>query len=234
MPSASTASVGADLVSAQVPAVGADLVSAQVPAIVSRLANVQLDALREIANIGAGHAATALSEMTGRPVAIGVPMVSLAARGALGECVGRSDLPMILARIRASGAFSGGLVIAFTESAARQLTDLLLGRDSAGHSWLDEIAASAVKEVTNVLGAAYLNALASMTGWTIPISTPKLIYARADWAMSLLCVDQAPCDVAICLDTSFRIEGTSEEVRGHVLLFPAIDTVQTLLLALGV
>jgi chemotaxis protein CheC len=205
-----------------------------IPEMISRLAGVQMDALREIANIGAGHAATALSEMTGRPVAIGVPTVSVAARGSLSDCVGRSDLPMILARIRASGAFSGGLVIAFTESAARQLTDLLLGRDTTGHGWLDEIAASAVKEVTNILGAAYLNALASLTGWTIPISTPKLIYARADWAMSLLCVDQQPCDVAICLDTSFRIEGTATEVRGHVLLFPATDTVQTLLFALGV
>jgi chemotaxis protein CheC len=204
-----------------------------VPALVSRLVHSQLDALREVANIGAGHAATALSEMTNRSVTIGVPTVSVAARGALSEVMGRSDLPMILARIRASGAFSGGLVIAFTEPAARQLSDLLLGRRSMGHAWLDDLGASAVKEVGNVLGAAYLNALASLTGWTIPISTPKLIYARADWAMSLLCVDQAHCDCAICIDTSFRVEGEETEVRGHVLLFPQLDTVRTLLEAIG-
>ena len=208
-------------------------VQPRVPDVVARLVHLQLDALREIANIGAGHAATALSDMTGRPVAIGVPVGSVAAKGALSDVVGRGDVPMLLARVRASGAFAGGLVIAFAEPAARQLTDLLLNRRTEGHAWLDEIAASAIKEVTNVLGAAYLNALASLTGWTIPISTPKLVYARADWAMSLMCVDQQPCDVAICLDTSFRIEGAAEEVRGHVLLFPQVGTVETLLRAIG-
>ena len=202
-----------------------------VPASVARLGHVQLDALREIANIGAGHAATALSEMTRRSVAIGVPNVSVAARGAIGEIVGQHSIPLVLTRVRASGAFSGGLVLAFTEAAAGFLTDLLLDRTSSGAGWLDPLAASAIKEVGNVLGAAYLNALASLTGWTIPISTPEIVYARADWAVSLLSVDETDCDYALCFDTSFSVEG--DEVRGHVLLFPRTEVVPILLEAVG-
>src|SRR5262245_46502637 len=94
-----------------------------IPAELTRLAHVQLDALREIANIGAGHAATALSQMTGRQVGIGVPNVSMAARSALSDVVGRGDAPMILTRVRTQGAFDGGLVIALSEPMAHTLTD---------------------------------------------------------------------------------------------------------------
>ena len=192
------------------------------------LKHIELDALREIANIGAGHAATALSGMTSSHVSIGVPSVTLARRTAIAEIVGR-DMPMIITRIRAEGAFDGGLVVAFTEPAAQQLTDVLLGRTSVGHEWFDSLASSALLEVGNVLGAAYLNALASLTSWTIPISTPRLIYARAGWAVQLLCGNNSQCEIALCLDTSFTMEGTAAPVRGHVILFPKSETVRQLL-----
>ena len=205
-----------------------------IPELLPRLRHIELDALRELANIGAGHAATALSEMTGRHVSIGVPAVSVAEREALAEIVGSRELPLIVMRIKTSGAFNGGLAIALTESAASALTDVLLGRQSQCHGWLDDLAASALKEVTNVLGAAYLNALATITGWTIPISTPRLAYTRANWALPMLIGENARCDLAICLDTSFMVEGVREPVKGHVLLFPSLETVQTLLKALGI
>ncbi len=205
-----------------------------VPELLPRLKHIELDALRELANIGAGHAATALSEMTGRVVSIGVPAVSVAARNALAEIVGGGDIPLIVIRLKTSGAFSGGLAIALAESAASALTDVLLDRQSECHGWFDDLAASALKEVTNVLGAAYLNALASVTGWTIPISTPRLAYTRPTWALPMLIGENARCDLAICLDTSFKVEGVREVVKGHVLLFPSLETVQTMLKALGV
>ena len=203
-----------------------------VPSLVSTLAPSQMDALREVGNIGAGHAATALSEMTGRRVAIGVPTVSVAALGAIGEILGRGDVPLILARVQATGSFSGGLVIAFTEPAAGELTDLMLGRKSRGTSWFDELGSSAIKEVGNVLGAAYVNALASLTGWSIPISTPDRVYARADWAVSLLSLE-SQSDCGICFETSLRVEGTDTEVRGHVVLFPELDVLERLLEVIG-
>jgi len=203
-----------------------------VPKTVTELAPSQMDALREVANIGAAHAATALSEMTSRRVGIGVPTVSVAALGAIAEVLGQGDEPLLLARVRASGDFNGGLVIAFTEPAAGELTDMLLGRSSPGNCWLDELGVSAIKEVGNVLGAAYVNALASMTGWSIPISTPDLVYSRADWAVSLLSLE-SQADCAICLETCFRVEGAATEVRGHVVLFPKLDVLEKLLEVIG-
>ena len=58
------------------------------------------------------------------------------------------------------------------------------------------------------------------------------MYARADWAVSLLSLE-AQADCAICLETSFRVEGTDAEVRGHVVLFPQLDVLERLLQAIG-
>src|SRR5438128_2109597 len=41
------------------------------------LKELQIDALREVANIGAGHAATALSQLTNRKIMISVPQINI-------------------------------------------------------------------------------------------------------------------------------------------------------------
>lgn len=206
-----------------------------------RLGALHLDALREMANIGAGHAATALSQMTGRRVSIGVPSVTLAARRAVAEIVGSEVRPMILVRLAAGGRLAAGLVLAFTEEDARALTDLLLARRTSSTGWLDPLGTSALKEVGNVLGAAYLNVLARLTGWTIPLSTPDLVYARADWATDMLrdrrCEGDEPGNGdcwGLCLETTFHVDGSEVAVKGHVLLFPGQGSVEALLVAVGV
>ena len=45
------------------------------------LSTARLDALREVANIGAGHAATALSTLTATRIMISVPMVNIVPPG---------------------------------------------------------------------------------------------------------------------------------------------------------
>lgn len=203
------------------------------PTEVRHLEHLHLDALREVANIGAGHAATALSHMTGRSVGIDVPTVSVAARAALSDVVGYRSLPMVLVRLRATGPFAAGLVIAFDERDAQRLTDLLLDRCTSGTEWMDALGASAIKEVGNVLGGAYLSALASMTQWTIPLSPPDLVYARAEWAIELLAIDHPVSDYALCIETAFRVEGSPVTAKGHVLLFPLPGTIPALLSAVG-
>ena len=51
----------------------------------------QRDALREVANIGAGHAATALSQMTDRKIMINVPEVQIRRLEEVAEMLGPPD-----------------------------------------------------------------------------------------------------------------------------------------------
>lgn len=204
---------------------------AEEPIGVAQLSVEQLDTLRELANVGAGHAATALSQMTGRRVDIDVPTVSVAAQRAIAEIMGPGQV--LLVRLRAEEPLASGLAILLDERAAATLTDLLLDRTTTGEAWFDAIGASAIKEVGNVLGAAYVTALSQATGWTIGISTPDLVFARAAWAVEMLAVDGRASDYAICLETAFLVDGSPAPVRGHVLLFPQPATVPALLAAVG-
>lgn len=196
---------------------------------VARLEVIHLDALRELANVGAGHAATALSLMTGRTVRISVTTVSVATHSALAELFGDRRQQTVVLRLSSAGVFTAGLEIALTERHARQLADLLLDRRAPEQGWLDELAESALRETGNVLAAAYLNALASITGWAIPLSTPELVFLTAGAA------DEAaafPGRRALCLETCLTVDGADVVARSHVMLFPERGTLSDVLAAI--
>ena len=58
---------------------------------VRELGHLQLDALREVANIGAGHAATALSQLIGRRIAVDVPQIQVVRLEEVAGLTGRED-----------------------------------------------------------------------------------------------------------------------------------------------
>src|SRR5574341_162021 len=117
-----------------------------------------------------------------------------------------------MVRLSADTPLTGWFKAMLGEGGAAALTDLLLGRTTEGDAWFDALGASAVKEVGNVLGAAYVTALALAAGWTIPISTPDLVYSRSGWAIELLAVDGRVSDYAICIETAFQVEGSERPV----------------------
>jgi chemotaxis protein CheC len=204
--------------------------SVPAPTFASKLRPIQLDALREMANMGAGHAATALSLMTGRPVMIDVPTVSVLASCALRE-VFSDDRPYMLVRLDAGSPLKGKLLLAFSKQAAADLGNLLLGRP-AGTAEIDPLGASAIQEVGNVIGAAYLNALAGVTGWTIALSPPELVEGGPEAQLDLG-DGHGDEPFALCLETSFRVGSSTDAIPSHVLLFPLVDAARALLERIG-
>ena len=84
---------------------------------------LQMDALREVANIGAGHAATALSQMTHRTIMISVPEVNVRALEEVAELLGPPDQVMAAVLMQMMGDLTGRTMILFPDSSARQLCD---------------------------------------------------------------------------------------------------------------
>ncbi len=201
------------------------------PAALAELRPVQLDALREIANVGAGHAATSLSLMTGRRVQIGVPSVSVAALAAVEEMVAGWTGPLTVVRLCTDGALSAGLLMVFPEPAARDLVAMLLPNEAG--AWPGPMGESALLEVGNVLGGAYLTALAGMTGWSIPHSPPQLLRAPSEDLLRQLSSERPTTNYALCLETQFTVDGERRPAHGHVLLFPLLAALPALLEVLG-
>src|SRR5687767_4307056 len=88
----------------------------------------QLDAMREVANIGAGHAATALSGMTNRTIMITVPRVYVRPLEDACDMVGAPDAVMAAVLMHMMGDLTGRAMVLFPQRAAYILCDFLFRR----------------------------------------------------------------------------------------------------------
>lgn len=133
-----------------------------------------LDVLRELSNIGAGHATTSLSRLLGRrPVQLCVPRVEHMVGDDVARLLGGGARPIVGVSLRISGVLHGNVLIAFEPADARALAGLLTGRADADLS-LDALGRSALMEVGNILTSSYLNALARVLGGRHLPSPPTL------------------------------------------------------------
>src|SRR5439155_12671992 len=86
---------------------------------VRSLKALQLDALREVANIGAGHAATALSQMTNRTIMIAVPEVNVRPLEEVTDLVGSPDTVIAAVLMHMMGDLTARTLVLFPEGSAR-------------------------------------------------------------------------------------------------------------------
>src|SRR5512132_1095271 len=89
---------------------------------------IQLDALKEVANIGAGHAATALSQMVGGPIMISVPTANVARIEEVPPQVSPDDEPVAAVLLHMFGDLTGRTLLLFPRPTAIRLAELLLRR----------------------------------------------------------------------------------------------------------
>lgn len=196
---------------------------------------VQLDALREVANIGAAHAATALSQITARRVMIEVPDVGVVPLEAVGGLVGDPAEHVCGVLCEVYGPVSGRTVQIFSESTASLLTaKLLRTRDPLLPSEFGLIERSALKEIGNILVAAYLNALAELTGTTLSMSTPAFAFDMAAAILTTSYLDFGTDDDHVfCVSTRMTME-RGEGLPAFFLLIPDRPSLQAILRALKV
>ena len=181
----------------------------------------QRDALREVANIGAGHAATALSTMTDRKIMINVPEVQIRRLEEVAEMLGPPDTVVAAVAMHMMGDLTGQSMVILPEKAARVLVDLLLRRPDGTTTEFGEMEKSSLKETGNILTSAYLTALSDFMGMMLVPSIPSLVtdYAGAVLTTAHLNFHRER-DVVFCVDTAFRVEGTNSSLNGEFVLLP--------------
>ena|SRR5215208_7146454 len=193
------------------------------------LKDSQLDAMREVANIGAGHAATALSGMTNRTIMITVPRVYVRPLEEACDLVGEPDAVVAAVLMHMMGDLTGRAMVLFPKRAAHTVCDLLFHRPMGATTELGEIEQSGLKETGNILASAYLNALSDFMGMMLIPSVPSLVI---DLSGAVLTSAQLNFghdrDYAFCVETAFRVEGTSESLGGHFLLLPDMSSLRAI------
>lgn len=189
----------------------------------------QLDAMREVANIGAGHAATALSQMTNRTIMITVPRVNIRPLEEACDTVGTPDQVIAAILMHMMGDLTGRALLLFPQSSARTLCDYLLRREVGTTQEFHEMEQSALKEAGNILASAYLNALSDFMGMMLVPSVPSLVIDLSGAVLTSAHLNFGhDRDYAFCVETSFRLEGTSEPLGGHFLLLPDMASLRSI------
>jgi chemotaxis protein CheC len=189
----------------------------------------QLDAMREVANIGAGHAATALSGMTNRTIMITVPRVYIRPLEEAYDLVGAPDAVVAAVLMHMMGDLTGRAMVLFPQRAAHTLCDFLFRRPMGATVEFGEMEQSGLKEAGNILASAYLNALSDFMGMMLVPSVPSLVI---DLSGAVLTTAQLNFgherDYAFCVETSFRVEGTTDQLGGHFLLLPDLSSLRSI------
>lgn len=202
------------------------------------LTNQYFDVLKELGNIGAGNATTALAQMIGCKVDMAVPQVSLLEFKELGEMVGGEERIMAGIFLQVEGDIEGSMMFILSKAAAAHLVNKLMGgmlsidEANAESYEFGEMECSAIKEVGNIITGAYLNALSSLTNMKIFPSVPQLGIDMAGALLSVPAIEFGVVgDKILLIETQF-----SDEVKleGFFILIPEMESYEKILKSLGI
>ena len=193
---------------------------------------IQLDALREVANIGAGHAATALSTMTGGTIMISVPRINIARLEDVPSQISAPEEPVAAVLMNMLGDLTGRTLLVFPKATAIRMAELMLRRPKGTFTELGDLEQSAIKEAGNILSGAYMNALSDFMGLMILPSPPSL---AVDMSSAVLTTAHLQFgddrDYVFCVESEFYMQDLDEHLRGFFLLLPDVGSLQAILRA---
>ncbi|MDD6627356.1 MAG: chemotaxis protein CheC [Lachnospiraceae bacterium] len=195
-----------------------------------KMSDEYFDVLKEIGNIGAGNATTALAQMMQCKVDMAVPQVKLLEFKELGEIMGGEELIMAGIYLGIEGDITGSIMFLLEKQAARHLVSKLMGMASEGEEFT-EMEFSALKEVANIITGAYLNSLSGLTNLCIYPSVPDLCVDMAGAILSVPAIEfGALGDKMLLIQTQFFDEMILD---GYFILIPDLESYGKILSALG-
>ncbi len=200
----------------------------------NQIDNIQYDVLREIGNIGAGNATTALSQMINSKIDMKVPKVDLLEFKELSDIIGGAENLVTGILFTLEGQIDGMMMFMMDMSASRHLVKLLLGSYSEVESSREfsEMELSALNEIGNIIAGAYLSSLSALTNILITSSVPYLAIDMAGAILSVPAIEFGKIgDKALLIETEFGDE--SETVNGYFILIPTIESYSLILTSLG-
>ena len=183
--------------------------------------SMYMDVLKEIGNIGAGNATTAIAGMLGTTMKMEVPRVLLMDATKLGDAICPEEETIVGIFLEVTNDISGSMMFLMKLPAAHFLVNKLMGRPQDYNEPFDEI-----------IAGAYLSALSTMTNLKI---LPSIPYIAVDMAASILSVPAIQFgqygDNALFIETEF---GDDIMMNGYFILMPDPDSYDNILSALGI
>lgn len=190
------------------------------------------DVLKEIGNIGAGNAMTALSQMLQCKVDMKVPQVRLLEFSEVGALMGGEEQIMAAVLLGVEGDITGYMMFMVEEEGARHLIGKITGGMLPEGEEFSEMGLSAMQEVGNIITGAYLNSLSSMTNLRVVPSPPALTIDMAGAILSVPAIQFGIYGDKILLIQSQFYDDL--HLDGYFILIPDLESYGKMLTALGV
>lgn len=203
------------------------------------ITSLHLDVLKEIGNIGAAHAATALSDLLGKKIEMHVPKVKMVSFNEMMELVGGSETVVVGIFLRIEGDAEGSMFFILPIEQANRFIQRLLHDNEFDfrHNPVSELGLSAMQEMGNILSGSYLSALSDFTGLKIYPTVPGLSVDMfgAIISIGLIELSQVSDTVIVINTTIYEADlENREEVKGHFFLLPDPISFDSIFKALGV
>ena len=198
-----------------------------------KLNELQLDVMREIGNIGAGNACTALSVLLGTTIDMSVPRVQLLGYESTTEHLGGGDNMVIGLKIEINGDLDGMMVHVVERRFAQRIINTFYAKEIDNIENLDEMDSSVLNEMANITSGAYANSIATLTGLFVNIGTPAQVPGKVSDIMNLpLTAFVKPGDHVLVVDEEFTID--DEHISSNMILALESDSLAKLFARLGV
>jgi len=179
------------------------------------------DILKEIANIGAGNAATAFSTMVDQKIDITVPRIELMPIEDLPEITGDQEDYISCTLINFDGEISGKILLVLEMQIVEKILHLMFGEGELPSA---EIQSSALRELGNILSGAYLKAINIFSDLNLSQGLPAVAYDMAGAVLSSSVIDfNQSDDEIILLETEFII--SDEKLELYYFFIPEEESI---------
>lgn len=196
----------------------------------SNLSALQLDALKEVSNIGAGNAATALSMMIRKKVDMTVPAVNVVRLEDIVEENGEIEVAGTVVRVL--GDIAGNILLVFEKPIAENVIMKLVGSKQSPES---EMGSSVLCEIANIISASYMNSIAQLTNLAIAPSVPATSYDMLGAILTTTFIESNQYDEYILdIETVFLDDDTEENIGGHFYYIPMPGSLEKILKSIGI
>jgi len=191
---------------------------------------MEIDLLKELGNIGLGNATVSLSQMLkNEKIKMTVPEVSLASLGEVPELVGGPEKPVAAVFSKASGDFSICLIFLMPVESARGIIKALTEYKTCDFC---TYGCSVIREVGNIVGASFLNALSFLTGFTFKPTPPVLAVDMAGAILGTIFAETGYSeDFILLIKTAFNTEVTN--IEGYLIIIPDLEGIKKIIDILG-
>ena len=201
------------------------------------LNDMQYDVLKELGNIGAGNATTALSKMLNIKMDMSVPNVALVPFSDISSIIGPEDQTVVGILLGIEGDIDGMMMFIFDTKSACHLVNTLMMRNVTENedrmlSDYSEMEMSALNEIGNIVSGSYLNAISALTGMKMISTVPSMAVDMIGALLSLPAAEFGKYgDKLLLIKSQF---GELDFVNGYFLLIPELNSYDKILTSLGV